>query len=70
MGISTADIESRIPIGHIGTKQEIGEICLFLATDMARLITSSVVVADGGSWLTDVNVKKRLEIFKAFTAKM
>ncbi|XP_059165359.1 peroxisomal 2,4-dienoyl-CoA reductase [(3E)-enoyl-CoA-producing]-like [Physella acuta] len=70
MGLSTADIESRIPIGHIGTKQEIGEICLFLATDMARLITSSVVVADGGSWLTDVNVKKRLEIFKAFTAKM
>jgi NAD(P)-dependent dehydrogenase (short-subunit alcohol dehydrogenase family) len=42
---STTD---RIPVGRMGTPQEIGDICLFLASPKAAYINGATIWADGG----------------------
>ena len=43
-----AQIESQMPIGHIGTASDIGDMVLFLASDESRYITGAEMVVDGG----------------------
>jgi len=38
----------RIPLGHMGTPDDIARIALFLATDLSSYMTGSLIVADGG----------------------
>ena len=40
--------EGRIPMGHIGTAEEIAGTILFLASDEARYVTGQELVVDGG----------------------
>ncbi|XP_005101023.1 peroxisomal 2,4-dienoyl-CoA reductase [Aplysia californica] len=69
-GATQEDINRAIPIRRMGTRQEIGEICLFLVTDMAGLITSSTVIADGAAWLADGSEEKRMEMYRKFMSRM
>jgi NAD(P)-dependent dehydrogenase (short-subunit alcohol dehydrogenase family) len=39
---------SRLPLGRIATEDEIGRVALFLASDLAAIMTGSVVAADAG----------------------
>jgi NAD(P)-dependent dehydrogenase (short-subunit alcohol dehydrogenase family) len=39
---------SRLPLGRIATEDEIGRVALFLASDLAAVMTGSVVAADAG----------------------
>jgi NAD(P)-dependent dehydrogenase (short-subunit alcohol dehydrogenase family) len=39
---------SRLPLGRIATEDEIGRVALFLASDLAGVVTGSVVAADAG----------------------
>ena len=39
---------SRLPLGRIATEDEIGRVALFLASDLAAVVTGSVVAADAG----------------------
>ena len=39
---------SRLPLGRIATEDEIGRVALFLCSDLAAIMTGSVVAADGG----------------------
>ena len=39
---------SRLPLGRIATEDEIGRVALFLASDLAGIVTGSVVAADAG----------------------
>jgi len=48
---SRARLERSIPLGRWGTKSEIAEIALFLASPAAALMTGSTLVADGGQVL-------------------
>ena len=41
-------IETMVPIGRQGQPDEVADVVAFLASDDARLMTGSVVVADGG----------------------
>ncbi|MCS6873647.1 MAG: 3-oxoacyl-[acyl-carrier-protein] reductase [Pyrinomonadaceae bacterium] len=41
-------IMSQIPLGRLGTVQEVAEIACFLLSDSARYITGQVIQADGG----------------------
>lgn len=41
-------IVSQIPLGRLGTVQEVAEIACFLLSDSARYITGQVIQADGG----------------------
>jgi 3-oxoacyl-[acyl-carrier protein] reductase len=38
----------RIPGGRMGTAQEVANVALFLASDLASWVTGQVVVVDGG----------------------
>ena len=46
-------IKARIALRDYGTKGDIAEMALFLATDSARYITGSIINVDGGSELGD-----------------
>ncbi|MEO8695999.1 MAG: SDR family oxidoreductase [Acidimicrobiales bacterium] len=42
-------IEAEIPLGYLGdAERDVGPVAVFLASDAARYITGSVVLADGG----------------------
>jgi NAD(P)-dependent dehydrogenase (short-subunit alcohol dehydrogenase family) len=41
-------IDAMIPLGRQGRPDEVADIVVFLASDQSRLMTGSVVVADGG----------------------
>ncbi len=45
------DIEREIPMGRLGTPEEIGPLAVLLASDAASYITGSVFVIDGGRTL-------------------
>lgn len=41
--------ETRIPLGRMGTAEEIAQVALFLASDSASYVTGAIVPMDGGS---------------------
>lgn len=41
-------ILSRIPMGRLGTTEEIGWVCAFLASEAASYINGQIILADGG----------------------
>ena len=59
-----------IPVGRVATRQELGEVCLFLVTDMAGQITGSTLMVDGGSWMVSGTEKQRMSMYKQFRSKM
>ena len=50
------DLERRIPLKRFGRSEEIADAALFLSSDAAQWITGSILVVDGGSWMTTNNV--------------
>jgi len=42
------DLMARIPLGYLGTPQDVAEVVAFLASDEARYITGQVITIDGG----------------------
>lgn len=41
-----------VPLGHMGTPEEIADPCVFLASDDARYITAQTLNVDGGNWMS------------------
>jgi NAD(P)-dependent dehydrogenase (short-subunit alcohol dehydrogenase family) len=41
-------VSERIPVGRMGTPEEIGGLCLFLASDAAAYVNGATIWADGG----------------------
>ncbi len=46
-------IAQAIPVGRLGTPEEVGDLVAFLASDDAKYITGTQVVIDGGSTLPE-----------------
>ena len=42
----------QIPLGRWGEPEEMGDVCLFLASPMAGYITGETIVVDGGILVT------------------
>ena len=42
---------SLIPLQRVGTRTEIAESAVFLASPLSSYMTGSVMVVDGGEWL-------------------
>ena len=53
---------SQIPLGRMGTRKDIAESVLFLASPLGSYITGSVLVVDGGEWLTNGAGTDRLKL--------
>jgi len=45
-------IRGGIPFGRLGTPEEVADVALFLASDLARWITGQTLVVDGGQVLS------------------
>jgi L-rhamnose 1-dehydrogenase len=43
-----ADMRNRIPLGRLGTPEEVASVVVFLASDMARYVTGAALLVDGG----------------------
>ena len=41
-------IDRNLPMGRFGWPEPVGDLCAFLASDRADLITGSCIVVDGG----------------------
>jgi NAD(P)-dependent dehydrogenase (short-subunit alcohol dehydrogenase family) len=52
---ATAALKRRIPLRDYGTKRDIADAALFLASDHARYITGAILDVDGGSVLGDAS---------------
>jgi NAD(P)-dependent dehydrogenase (short-subunit alcohol dehydrogenase family) len=59
-----ARTKARIPLRDYGTKADIAEMALYLASDSARYITGSIFNVDGGSELGDATQDAIPEAFK------
>ncbi len=49
------EIEAGIPMGRMGTIEEVGELAAFLASDESSYITAQGIVIDGASTLPETN---------------
>ena len=47
-GDRAVEVSEQIPVGRMGTPEEIGGICVFLASDGASYINGATIWADGG----------------------
>ena len=51
-----------VPLGRFGTKTEIADSVLYLASNAATYVNGTVLVVDGGSWLTWLNDPSLLKL--------
>ena len=48
-----AAMERSVPLGRLGTPEDVGQACLFLASDEAAFITGTTIIVDGGQILPE-----------------
>jgi len=48
MAVGASAVTGRIPLGRLGTPEEIGDAVVFLASDRARYVTGEILYVDGG----------------------
>ena len=46
-----AKMQERIPLGHMGTAENVADAAAFLASDQASYITGQVLSVDGGMYM-------------------
>ncbi|XP_072035775.1 peroxisomal 2,4-dienoyl-CoA reductase [(3E)-enoyl-CoA-producing]-like isoform X3 [Amphiura filiformis] len=54
-GPMASQVASVVPIGRVGTKREVGDLTLFMASNAAGFISGTTVVIDAGHWMTIPN---------------
>ena len=45
-------LQQQIPLQRLGTRTDIAEAALYLASDLVSYVTGAVLVVDGGAWMT------------------
>jgi NAD(P)-dependent dehydrogenase (short-subunit alcohol dehydrogenase family) len=40
--------QARIPLGRLGTPEEVARVAVFLASDQASYVTGAIIAMDGG----------------------
>ncbi len=49
---------SQMPLQRMGTRTDIAESALFLASPLSSYVTGTILVVDGGTWLTEHSISK------------
>ncbi len=52
VGQKKREVGEEVPLGYMGSPEEIAEPCVFLASDAARYITAQTLNVDGGNWMS------------------
>ncbi|XP_001372679.1 peroxisomal 2,4-dienoyl-CoA reductase [(3E)-enoyl-CoA-producing] [Monodelphis domestica] len=58
------------PLQRVGNKTEIAHSALFLASPLSSFVTGTILVVDGGSWLTYANDFMKLLAIETFPSKL
>uniref|UniRef100_A0A8D2DMH4 Peroxisomal 2,4-dienoyl-CoA reductase [(3E)-enoyl-CoA-producing] n=1 Tax=Sciurus vulgaris TaxID=55149 RepID=A0A8D2DMH4_SCIVU len=58
------------PLQRLGNKTEVAHSVLYLASPLASFVTGTMLVVDGGAWLTSPNDTKQLADFESSSAKL
>ena len=66
----TKEYEEDIPIGRVGTREDIANTVLYVVSPAAQLLTGTTIIADGGSWLTSENSLRRIRKVIEMQSKM
>merc|ERR1712137_16706 len=66
----TREYVQSIPVGRIGTREDIANTVLYVVSPAAQLLTGTTVIADGGSWLTSENSLGRIRKIVERESKM
>jgi 3-oxoacyl-[acyl-carrier protein] reductase len=45
------EVERSIPLGRLGTAEEVAAVVAFLASDLAAFVTGEIVDVNGGAWM-------------------
>ncbi len=59
-------VKNMVPLGRLGKKQDVANLCLFLGSDMASYVSGTVIPADGG-WSLNMS-GRMLEMAAALAA--
>ncbi len=51
-GQKKREVGEAVPLGHMGTPDEVADPCVFLVSDEARYITAQCLNVDGGNWMS------------------
>ena len=51
---------STIPLGRLGTRTDIAEAAIFLASNLSSYVTGTVMVVDGGDWMGGIGVMRSM----------
>ena len=41
-------VAERVPLGRLGTSEDVAKVCLFLASDLSSYVTGTVLSVNGG----------------------
>ena len=52
VGQKKREVGEAVPLGHMGSPDEVAGPCVFLASDEARYITAQTLNVDGGNWMS------------------
>lgn len=51
-GQKKREVGQAVPLGRMGTPEDVADPCVFLASDEARYITAQTLNVDGGNWMS------------------
>ncbi|SDL70418.1 L-iditol 2-dehydrogenase [Aliiruegeria lutimaris] len=52
VGQKKREVGEAVPLGYMGSPEEVAAPCVFLASDEARYITAQTLNVDGGNWMS------------------
>ena len=59
--------EENVPLQRLGSRRDVADAALFLASGASAYVTSNTLIVDGGSWMTVPVSLKMMKSMKAIS---